>query len=447
MILRHLCGETDVAIPFGWIVDQVVLDIDFEGNRAWGDVESTTRGAIRAIPGEPLVYQSSDSGGLRLIWFLSTKMKRTHLYRWVKSRLRDQGVTVQNGVCEIRLGTSPDRLPFGYFSMLVDPILLEPHYHVSLAETLKIVREHREWHAIDIESDSADDFCSSRSSGSDFTRDMETLLSNGLPWDVTTNDCLMKLAWFGRVRKRLQEEQLKAFLRDWICQKHNGFSTRVNEGRIQDIYDQIDRIVHSLHAVPGPLAYQANAVGLGETEMRCLLQYPGNFKTIEGAFKILCYAKSKLHRIKSRSSTICTGGGDGTNKWGTVFHPAEGIPNGARNFPLFVNLGKQHLRRLRVPFASNTARIVGELERLGTLALKRKAWPDGDKSRQYWVNFPFDLADAHLYDDFDEALWRIVGWVGIKKRFSAYQAKRIGSKMRNDSLETGVSEDELPKSK
>jgi len=47
------------------------------------------------------------------------------------------------------------------------------------------------------------------------------------------------------------------------------------------------------------------------------------------------------------------------------------------------------------------------------------------------VNFPFDLTDTRLFDDFDEALWVVVGFARIKQRFSRYQANRIAQRIEH----------------
>jgi hypothetical protein len=419
LILRHLCGEIDLAIPFGDTVDQIVIDIDYKGDRKWRDVERTAAVVTSAFPGDPLAYQSSDSSGIRLIWFLSEAASRPDLYQWAVSELGKAGVPVRPGICEVRLGRSPDRLPFGSGSLLIDPLTLEPFYNLSLSKTLNLVSDHRRWHSVDVRPLKAEyDDSSPR-----YKSLIRECLDHGLPSDVDTNDCLLALAWHGRMRLRLNNRELCDFLQHWITTKHNGNSRRVNSGREQNLFSQIERIVNNLRAESRSSSQSPLCVGLCEVEVLALLDYPGDFKTIEGAFQVLCYAKAGLiHDGSRRKQSIGRGG---TNKWGTVFCENEDIPNGARNFVPAVDLPKTLLRRLKVPWRNNTGRIIRELERLHIIKSKRKPWPDGHKAAQYWVNFPFDLKQAPGSTDFDDALWRTIGYSGIKQRFSQHQAQRV----------------------
>jgi len=245
-------------------VDQIVLDIDYKGQRAWTDVEKTARASIQALLVEPLVYQSSPSGGIRLIWFLQGKTQRQYLHQWTKSKLLENKLVVRPGICEIQLGTAPDRLPFGYHSMLLDSLTFEPHYHLTLSETLEIAQNHCQWFAVSPEFDCHDLPSTYRGHSDDYKQLVDTCLKNGLPPDVSTNECLQKLAWYGRVEQRMDNEQLRTFLRNWISQGHNDYSIRINNGSIQDIYNQIDRIIVGLRAFPAGHGRQIKRMGLGK---------------------------------------------------------------------------------------------------------------------------------------------------------------------------------------
>lgn len=425
LILRHLCGDDNVAISFADSVNQIVLDIDYKGGRGWREVEETVRLATRALPGEPLVYQSSISSGIRMIWFLKGRVSRSALYVWTEKALTKAGVTVQSGKCEVRLGEVPDRLPFGLHSMLLDSITLDPEYNLTLSQTLRIAVEHRGHHANEPPTLLQADYGSKKER---YRSIVAACLCTGLPADVSTNECLLKLAWHGRKRLRLSDDELKPYLKNWITNCHNGHSDRVNKGNIDLVYRQIDRIVRGFMGAPAvSCSASVEPLGLTETELYSLLDFPGDFKSLRALFKLLCHTKGGFlssHSGRTVDSALLRRK-RGNNKWGKVSSQNEGITNGAKNFQPSIDLPKLFLRHLKVPNANNTARWIREMERTGVLQKKRESWPDGHKARQYWVNFPFDLTGQPLSGSFDEVLWTVVGFDGIGDRFTRYQAERI----------------------
>ena len=430
LILRHLCGVTCVAIPFAYQVNQIVLDIDFKSGRAWAEVADVVKLATLAIPGEPVVYRSSESGGVRMIWFLTGTVNRAGLREWTAGRLRQAGIVVASGKCEVRLGEEPDRLPFGRESMLLDPITLEPRLELDLSTTLSIVKKHRTHFASDppvVRSGST------AKTGYDHKKLVETCLSSGLPPDVTTNECLMQLAWHFRVREGLEKDEINCRLRSWITKHHNGNSERINNGRIDAVYNQIDRIVDELQASKGTRRAPLIHTDLTKEELTRLLDLPVNFKTASGLFRLLRFSKANfLSRASLKSQGSAPSRGRiGTNKCGKVLPRGGRLTSRARNSKLHIVLSKALLRVLRVPNANNTARFVGEMERLGVLNLKRKAWAAEHKARQFWVNFEFDVEGERLEGDFDRVLWDAIGYDGIRRRFGPYQACRIAERLSN----------------
>ena len=430
LILRHLCGETNLAIRFGDNVDQLVFDIDCKRERDRESAKEATIDIIRKFPGEPLIYQSSFSGGIRLWYFLSELVSRISSMENATRLLSSAGIEVRAGLCEVRLGQSPDRLPFGLYSMLLDRITLEPIFHLSLCETLKIAVEHRLGFSLDPRELGITTSGKIDNRHKKYRRVIEMCLTKGLTKEHTTNECLEKLAWYGRVRLKKGDEQLIKWLENWISEHHNNNSDRINANKISNVFAQISRIVKGLRARASSGSVFVSPIGLGESEIRHLLDLPGSYNVLRGAFLILCYAKSLL-QMTERQQKRGEGGG-GTNKWGTVFIPSEDIPNGAHNFkPYHIELGKRTLRWLKVPWSKNIGRIVDELIRMRILAQKREAWPDGHKVRQYWVNFPFDWSVGSTQTDFDDALLAVLGLVEFRKRFGSYLAKKIEIRARS----------------
>ena len=361
-----------------------------------------------------------------MIWFLNRPVSRAALHEWAKNTLNKAGVIVAPGKCEVRLGAEPDRLPFGRGSMLLDITTLEPQSDLDLSQTIRIVNDHRKLHSVD--PPTLLPTHDTQNNHTEYKKIVNACLHGGLPSDVSTNQCLLALAWHERARLGLEKDEVKVFLQDWVSTHHNGNSNRMNKGKIDSIYSQIDRIVDGLLAEPGGRRHTPNKpVGLTESELRYLLDLPGDFKTLGGLFRLLCFTKTRFKESLPRKTTdsALLGKKKGTNKWSRVLRGDNGIPNGAGNYGVWIDLPVEVLRRLHVPNSENTAYFVREMERIGILKLKRQAWPYGHKARQYWVNFPFDLTGQPLSSSFDEVLWTVLGFDGIGDRFTRYQAERI----------------------
>ena len=231
--------------------------------------------------------------------------EQTEDENWPQQELRRHGVIVQSGICEVRMGASPDRLPFGLDSMLLDPLTFESIYHLNLTETLKIVDSHRLNCAVDSRTVNPG---ASDSDTQNFPSEqadlIERLLNEGLSPNETTNDSLQLLAWNGRVRMGLNDTQLNNHLLDWVTAHHNGNSKTINDGKIGHIEKHIDRIIRNLRAQPSDSIRAVAPTGLTEAEIRKLIEFPGNLKTISGVFKIVRAAKTKLIRdITNRPPT------------------------------------------------------------------------------------------------------------------------------------------------
>ena len=427
LILRHLCGEKTLAIQFGDKVNQLVIDIDCKLGRDRESAEETTIDILHKFPGEPLIYQSSDSGGIRLWYFLSKVVSRTVAMKKTSNLLSSVGIEVRAGLCEVRLGKSPDRLPFGLFSMLLDHINLEPIFHLTLSETLRIAVKHRLCFSLDPRDLGITTSEKVDNRNKNYREIIEMCLEKGLTQEHTTNECLEKLAWHGRVQLKMSDQELIRWLCRWISECHNDQSNRVNAGKISDVFSQVVRIVKGLRVQPRSANVFVKTVGLSEQEVEHLLEFPCSYNVLRGTFLVLCYAKSQI--LRNLGNRIQ--GGGGTNKWGTVFSLCEDIPNGARNLvPYHINLGKKTLRWLKVPWSNNTGLIIDELIRMGILAQKRKAWPNGHKVRQFWVNFPFDWSVGFTQTDFDRALLAALGPVEFRKRFGSYLVKKTENKQK-----------------
>ncbi|MBN4057079.1 hypothetical protein JYU19_02085 [bacterium AH-315-J21] len=441
IILKHLCGELTIGIPFHDRVKTIMLDIDCHGGSSRGSAINVARRAIESIPailGEPIVYQSSDSGGIRIVWFLDGYCNREKLRKRVEDFLKEGSVAVVSGICEVRMSRANDRIPFGCNSMLLDPTTFEPCYRLNLSETIQQVSMHRA-NTVVIRSQLGGTLCE-LNGNHDYTNH-ELLLRYGLPVDVSTNECLLPLARYFKSQQGMSDDEVRNALRNWISRRHNGNSDAVNNGKINETYLQIDRIVKYMKVPQMTRNSKMQRTGLSESEVHELLGIPGSYRFLSSLFSILTTAKGECLKKKSSKSVARVDSPKAkeysTNKCGRKSTQNIAVTNGAENpCPVHIDLGKNLLRRFKVPRSENTSFFLRDLESFGLIALKRRAYQMEHKSTQYWINFPFDLSSIINYTDFESAIWNVMGYDEIRSRFSPHYATKLKQKFENESKDT-----------
>jgi hypothetical protein len=239
-IESHL-RQTDTLglFPAEWI-NYLMIDLDNHGG-ATEDLHKRATLCINAIGGVPIIYRSSDSGGIRLFYPLDQEYPRDSVLSFAAQRILAAGGTLAAGNIEVMAGLKGDRLPFGHGSCLLDSKTFSPR-DLSLADTietawqtwskskLEIPREHLKSQPVAVKSNQK-------------LLLAQSLLKEGLKPDMSTNDSLLLLARHLMRDLGYTKEQATQEMKEWAELKHNGHSQRINAGNLDSVKSQIERII------------------------------------------------------------------------------------------------------------------------------------------------------------------------------------------------------------
>jgi len=244
LILQHLLHERTVGLFPASRINYLMFDIDNHDPENLPSPESRARAIIDVFDADPLVYTSSDSGGLRVCYFLEGFYKRDDVLIWAQKQLEDAGMPLRSGYIEIMATKKADRLPFGEGSYIVDTFNCEPRYELTLKQMIDEAWEVYDSERLGIPTSHANrDRCSTGTG--EFSIDVRELLEEGLPDSTATNEALLKLNYHYMGTCGYSAESSACALKSWIREHHNGNSNRVNDGKLDEVDDQIERITAS----------------------------------------------------------------------------------------------------------------------------------------------------------------------------------------------------------
>jgi hypothetical protein len=244
LIVSHLLGEIIIGLFPADDIDYLMLDIDNRDRKQSTTPQERCKRILPVFEPTPLVYTSSESGGLRVCYFLDAQYPKGTVYRFAEHRLRQSGVIVKPSFLEIMATNRGDRLPFGLGCTLVDPMTLMPIVRPPLADMIQQAWDIRSGKRLRIDG-AGGELAEDQIPRPKFNDIVADLLENGLPPNevMTTNEALLKLTWELMGRRGHGKEETRRALRSWINTRHNGNSIRINAGRIEEVCAQIDRIV------------------------------------------------------------------------------------------------------------------------------------------------------------------------------------------------------------
>lgn len=283
-IARHLTQEDTIGLIPDVSIDYIMFDIDNHGEQEISTKERA-RIIMELFPLKPLVYQSSDSGGLRIVYFLSQYCPREYVDRLASEKLEQADLNKRSGFVEVMANKHADRLPFGKDSYLLDMKTLEPLTNLSLKET--ILKGYKVFLAEKVQVTDVDYEPWNDPAKPDESI-AERLHIHGLYRDVTTNDAFMRLLRRYANRDKMTANEARAALRYWIDNKHNGCSDRVNAGKLDDIYEQIDRLIKS-YKFPGSSYKRRPLKGLPGSVCKAVIAAFDNLREQYAAFSMFQY--------------------------------------------------------------------------------------------------------------------------------------------------------------
>lgn len=406
-VLRHLTGERTIGLFPAARIDYLMIDIDRHNEEEETLIRSRVNQVIEVMRGDPLIYQSSFSGGIRLCFFLPVEIGREALLLGCKSLFQHKGVVIKRGSVEIMAKRTGDRLPFGEGSYLVDPYNLEPIYHLTPRETILQSYRAFQYQKVDIP------FTVHKQNGilvpdwqgmGVYNQVVSRLLDHGLCPETSTTTALMKLSWDLIVRKGYSKEETERYLVSWIREKHNGLSNRGNQGRIDDIFRQIERIVQRTD--PGKARYSGSRYAvrkkkLSLSDLRKIVSMTDDRKLQLALFSLLeyCLNFGKTHSGKTSKKT----------KISNLYVSENGHVTYVSGFQtdFYCEVSQQTLRHLNGFDKANPQTTMQQIEKLGVISLKRRAHPRSHSCRHYWVHFRFNEDDPIQMVSLEEGLAKL----------------------------------------
>ncbi len=141
-IAKHLQGEYWIARALPKYTDFFCIDLDCGISAASLRDLNERYDRVRKLLGNPVVFQSSESGGLHLYYWTDYGLK-DFLGKVLNRFLSQNGLALKGGVIETFPGTIDHlRLPLGRDSHLLDPETLRP-LGLPLKESLQYVKDNK----------------------------------------------------------------------------------------------------------------------------------------------------------------------------------------------------------------------------------------------------------------------------------------------------------------
>lgn len=422
LIRKHLRGEIVVGLFSPDLINHLIFDIDNHGENQELSVETRARAVMDLYDTEPLIYTSSDSGGFRICYFLDERYPKKQLYDSVKQKLTDAGLEVKSGVIEIMATRKGDRLPFGRGSYLVDPTTLKPNHHLELTEMVKYARDCSQLNRLSLPFIS-DIECQAGGivKRSPFIVQVEDWDQNGLPKNESTNAVLLKLNWYLRAVCGKNGDEAERYLVSWVHEKHNGNSERINSGRMEEVEQQIERIVEAY--APHKVEYQGLR-GLNKrltvTDVEWITEMFHNYKHQLAVFSLLEYVKNRGSSIKPENKKdklgVCL------KKRFTSKSTSNYMSENQQIWECEIpSLAFKRFAGFNKATPLDTYNILAEE---GIIVLQSRQNRRKHKCRSYLIFFDYDC-DSEEVVSLDEGLRKLCSKKDLKKVYTRYRGDKI----------------------
>lgn len=428
-VLRHFAGLITVGLYWAEFVQTLMLDFDKHGDRTRDEMRDTVRVVLRSIPGEWLVYHSSQSGGIRAISFLDQPISRVSAQNWLVAQLKAAGLGHLPGIVEARMIGSPDRLPFGCGSPLVDPITLDPIFDLSLAQTITHSADFRNLNRIatrEIIDANRERAASASDPNEEWGYRSRRLLADGLYPEIETNQAIRDLMFYYRVCKRQNQAEAVASIREWIRGNHNRLSNKYNAGRIDLIDKLIEKTGHCFDPSKvnwertGHASRSAPPEPLTRADLVELLCYPLDYKGLVAAWHLLAWCRGNLRYTREK-----------TKKNSKPYVPRICEQNGHITYvPRFswnqyAEIPVVLLEALPGFPKSNTRPMMEHFCAVRLFEIRKDYHLDSHSCRHYWVRFTYADTGSQVVPSLEAGFLEHLGEGGLRQRFSPHYVKVI----------------------
>lgn len=240
-VAEHFNGQYWIGVASGTWSRSLILDIDKHRWVSQGELDEKTEAALAAFSAKPLAFQSSDSGGRHLFWFVEQPIYKARLRSLAHERLRSAGLKCPRDI-EIFPAASNEkclRLPLGARSYLLndhlEPVKLNTkdalqrvyddivHWPVAFLFPPTIptneLREGRHLARLDKAVGAG-----GKLTGEEFRGFCIEALARGLTLPSSRTYTTLKLVWYHLGSLNLSEQETLFRLKRWLQDKHNGLS-------------------------------------------------------------------------------------------------------------------------------------------------------------------------------------------------------------------------------
>lgn len=426
LIVMHLTGETSVALEPRNVIDYLMIDIDNHGHHD-ESVEERAARCTRAFDAAPLVYRSSHSGGLRLVYFLDRPYRAKDIQEYARRRLEERGVKVSSGFVEVRAVCSSDRLPFGDGSFVYDSVTFEPFYDLNLEGMIEYAFCLYKTEKLVLDIDESQVLLS-RERAREFHENAPMLMRRGLPKTMATDEALWILLRFLVKLCGFSQDQAREYAESWLLEKHNGCSDSINMGDYSKNLSAINRKLDYLQKHPvrrSDWPEKRPEAPLSETDVRKILRLAHDYRSQRRLFRVLAYVKANGIPVPS---SFCAR----RLVAGTPAEPLFGQDSACSRLWLCA-IPARIWEELVSSSRQACVRFVKELMSRRICGIWSEADVETHRCRQYAFLFDYE-EDGRSYLSLDEALAAMFEPRALKACYGRYRCDKLLERSRSDSL-------------
>lgn len=417
-ILRHLLNEIIIGLFPTDKVNYLIFDIDNHGKESISAEERANK-ILSALDVKPIVCRSSKSNGYHIYVSLDKDYYLEDIKSFAETFLSSCGLMRKNGFVEVSSDHKGFRLPFGEGSVLLSPDNLQKISTTSISEIIDYCYKIYNSNRLQIPETKIDDTDDIPDSHMEI---VNKLYNDGLYEDISTNDALLKLSWDRQTRNGNSPEETINLLKSWIRINHNGCSDRYNNGKLDDIDKQIERIVNSYDPSKVIKRYSLNRTshGLPDEVADFILSSFQTYKNQQVLFNLYLYILNNGKLVQNDVKNLKNLNNSYRESFKKLF---------SSNY----NSTKYQLYSCEIPVKAmikmpgfdrkNPANTVSYLIENGLLSIYKNAHPASHKCRTFLALIPKYTNKSRIFVSLDEAILNLLSPIQINKYYTDYRIR------------------------
>ena len=318
-VLYHLQGRYWIGNFGRPVTEAIAIDLD-KGKDLFDRYELV----LKTINQEPLIFESSKSGGLHLYYRLDTVQPTRQVSQIIERFLETKGIRVESGKIEIYPSTARAlRLPLGRDSYLLDSDLRimadrpEAMRQVSfLVEFDKLDRlslPELEYNLTLLKKAEGRGIIQPPKDSKGFYGEIQMYFDKGITGPGIRHEVMDKLLWFWHCHEGLGGQELEELGCRWLDKHHNGNSKDYNHNP-NFCYDEIRRSARCLEKYDlRPEAVKPSKV-LSLEDVHGIRKLTQDHKRQRFLFELLNFSKRRGVREPQRDLSLVKGKNEGRFK-------------------------------------------------------------------------------------------------------------------------------------